>query len=170
MTVKENVPAAVGVPEITPVVDNVNPAGKLPVVTAQVYGETPPVATRDAEYATPILAAGSVVVVIVNSGSTVTAYACVTTTAGDSESAARTVKVTGPATVGVPEITPVDGAIPIPVGNAPTEIEYVYGATPPDATTVVKYASPTSAFGIVDGASVTVPGLTVSVNDAVALS
>jgi len=49
VTVKENVPAAVGVPEITPVVDNVNPAGKLPVVTAQVYGETPPVATSDAE-------------------------------------------------------------------------------------------------------------------------
>jgi hypothetical protein len=38
-TVKFDVPLAVGVPEITPVaVFNVRPAGKLPRVTAQVYG------------------------------------------------------------------------------------------------------------------------------------
>ena len=49
VTVKVEVPAAVGVPEITPAVDSDNPAGRLPVVTAHVYGGTPPVAINDAE-------------------------------------------------------------------------------------------------------------------------
>jgi len=47
VTVKVNVPAADGVPEITPVDEfKVNPAGRLPVVTDQVYGVTPPVAAN----------------------------------------------------------------------------------------------------------------------------
>ena len=44
--VNVNDPAAAGVPEITPVDDNVSPVGNAPVVTANVYGVTPPVATR----------------------------------------------------------------------------------------------------------------------------
>jgi hypothetical protein len=43
LTVPTNVP--VGVPEITPVAAfNDNPAGRLPAVTAHLYGEIPPVA------------------------------------------------------------------------------------------------------------------------------
>src|SRR3989304_489177 len=44
-TVKFDVPAAVGVPLITPVaVFRFNPAGRLPVATDQLYGVLPPVA------------------------------------------------------------------------------------------------------------------------------
>ena len=41
VTVKLEVPAAVGVPEITPAPLNVRPAGSVPDVTAQVYGAVP---------------------------------------------------------------------------------------------------------------------------------
>jgi hypothetical protein len=45
LTVKVLVPVPVGVPEITPVVEaRVNPAGKAPEVTDQLYGVVPPVA------------------------------------------------------------------------------------------------------------------------------
>jgi hypothetical protein len=47
VTVNVTDPADVGVPEITPVAEfRVNPAGNDPVVTAQVYGATPPVAVN----------------------------------------------------------------------------------------------------------------------------
>ncbi len=45
-TVTVEVPAVVGVPLITPEVDNVRPAGKVPVVTVQVYGAVPPIAVN----------------------------------------------------------------------------------------------------------------------------
>jgi hypothetical protein len=43
-TAKLEVPLAVGVPEITPLGDNVSPAGKLPEITDHVYPGVPPVA------------------------------------------------------------------------------------------------------------------------------
>ena len=47
---KLNVPAVVGVPEMTPVEElSVNPLGKLPEVIDQVYVPVPPVAWRVAE-------------------------------------------------------------------------------------------------------------------------
>jgi hypothetical protein len=51
VTVTVNVvPAPVGVPEIAPVVAfSVSPAGRLPVVIAQEYGVTPPVAANVVE-------------------------------------------------------------------------------------------------------------------------
>jgi hypothetical protein len=46
-TVKEEVPAVVGVPEITPVeAFKLNPAGNEPVVMLHVYGEVPPEAAN----------------------------------------------------------------------------------------------------------------------------
>ena len=43
-----------GVPPITPVLDpSVIPVGKVPLVTANVYGETPLVTTNGNEYAIP---------------------------------------------------------------------------------------------------------------------
>lgn len=63
--VKLNVPPALGVPLITPVAEfKVRPVGKEPVVTAKVYGDCPPVAAKVAEYDTPILAAGRLVLVM----------------------------------------------------------------------------------------------------------
>jgi hypothetical protein len=45
------VPAAVGVPLTSPVVESiVNPAGKVPLVTANVFGEVPPVEVGAIEY------------------------------------------------------------------------------------------------------------------------
>ena len=53
LTVKVAVPAIVGVPLKTPAVDRVNPAGKGPVVTLQLYGAVPPAAARVWELAVP---------------------------------------------------------------------------------------------------------------------
>jgi hypothetical protein len=44
--VKVAVPVPVGVPEITPTVEIVNPAGKLPETNVQLYGEVPPPAAN----------------------------------------------------------------------------------------------------------------------------
>jgi hypothetical protein len=47
-TVKFDVPCAVGVPEITPVVGEIErPAGSVPEAMLHAYGVTPPVATSD---------------------------------------------------------------------------------------------------------------------------
>jgi hypothetical protein len=51
-TVKAEVPACVGVPEIRPELEIVIPTGKLPFVIDQVYGAVPPVAAKVVEYAT----------------------------------------------------------------------------------------------------------------------
>jgi hypothetical protein len=53
VTVKLNVPAAVGVPVKPPPLAKFNPLGKLPVVLAKVYGAVPPVAVRVCEYGVP---------------------------------------------------------------------------------------------------------------------
>ena len=46
-TVKFEVPVAVGVPEMTPVLGaSVSPAGSVPLATNQVYGGVPPLAAR----------------------------------------------------------------------------------------------------------------------------
>ena len=50
--VKFEVPAVVGVPEITPVEELIDsPAGSVPTVTENVYGGVPPVACTVALYA-----------------------------------------------------------------------------------------------------------------------
>lgn len=46
LAVKSKDPSAVGVPEINPPADKVNPDGRLPPVTAQLYGVVPPLADR----------------------------------------------------------------------------------------------------------------------------
>lgn len=56
--------AAVGWPEISPVPLRVKPSGRTPDARDQTYGGVPPVAVREAEYAAPLAAGGSCVVVI----------------------------------------------------------------------------------------------------------
>ena len=52
-----------GVPVMTPVVEfRVNPAGRLPSVTAKLYGAAPPLATITPEYGAPTTPVGNVVV------------------------------------------------------------------------------------------------------------
>jgi hypothetical protein len=49
-TVNDAVPAAVGVPEITPVdAAKLNPAGNVPALTLQLYGVVPPLACSAVE-------------------------------------------------------------------------------------------------------------------------
>ena len=56
---------------------------------------------------------------------------------GNPESCTCTVKLNVPATVGVPDITPVEELINIPVGRKPDPILHVYGRVPPLAVIVV---------------------------------
>jgi hypothetical protein len=53
-TVKLEVPAVVGVPEITPPELKESPAGSEPDASDQLYGVTPPAAASVWLYATPI--------------------------------------------------------------------------------------------------------------------
>jgi hypothetical protein len=46
LAAKLNEPAVVGVPEITPELDKVNPVGKAPDEMLQLYGVVPPVADK----------------------------------------------------------------------------------------------------------------------------
>jgi hypothetical protein len=63
--VNEKVPAALGVPEILPVlVLSARPVGNEPLARDQVYGCVPPLADSPEEYATPTLPPGSDEVVI----------------------------------------------------------------------------------------------------------
>jgi hypothetical protein len=48
-TVKETVPAAVGVPVISPAPFKLKPAGKEPADSDQLYGAVPPLAARGEE-------------------------------------------------------------------------------------------------------------------------
>ena len=67
-SVKEKVPAVVGVPVMVfPVMSS--PAGSAPAEIVQVYGVVPPVAVRDCEYAAPTVPFGSgQVVLLVSAG------------------------------------------------------------------------------------------------------
>src|SRR5690242_18353886 len=67
-TVKLNVPAVVGVPEIVPLDPKFNPAGIAPAVAVHVYPPLPPVAASVAEYAEPTVAPGRDGVVTLNAG------------------------------------------------------------------------------------------------------
>lgn len=51
-------PAAVGVPEMTPVLERVSPAGSDPESTVQVFAPLPPVASKVCEYGVPTTPAG----------------------------------------------------------------------------------------------------------------
>ena len=64
LTVKLKLPAAVGIPEITPFVDSSNPLGKLPPCNDHAIGVSP-VAARVWLYAVLTVPLGKVVVVIV---------------------------------------------------------------------------------------------------------
>jgi hypothetical protein len=64
------VPAVVGVPEMTPLVLRVNPAGKVPETIVQVYGAVPPLAVSVWEYAAPTVPPVNVLVVILIVGLT----------------------------------------------------------------------------------------------------
>ena len=143
-TVSDTVPAVVGVPEITPVdATRLSPAGNVPALTLQVYGEVPPLACSVVEYAVPVVPPGSDVVVTVG-GCTIVATtilnACVPILFAASFSC--TVNDAVPAVVGVPVICPVELFSERPAGKKPKVTDHVYGVVPPLASRVVEYAVP----------------------------
>jgi hypothetical protein len=140
LTVNEEVPAAVGVPLITPEVLSVNPAGKDPELIDQLYGVVPPVAANVDEYEVPAVPPGREEVVIctaVTEAVTVMLRLAVAVCAGELESVTLTVNEEVPAVVGVPLITPEVLSVR-PAGNEPELTDQVYGVVPPLAATVAE--------------------------------
>jgi hypothetical protein len=103
------VPFAVGVPEITPALDSVSPAGRLPDAIDQLYPGVPPLALSVALYELPLFPALKLVDVTVSVAGVVLAVidSCADAVCtGEPLSATVTVKLDVPFFVGVPEITP----------------------------------------------------------------
>src|SRR5665213_1980892 len=66
--VNDEVPTAVGVPAICPLLVSARPGGNDPEANDHVNGVDPPVASRDAAYLAPTLAAGREAVVTATGG------------------------------------------------------------------------------------------------------
>jgi len=117
------VPAAVGVPLITPPVLRLNPPGRLlPVSTDQVYGVSPPLADRVWVYPIPISPSGSGDAVSIR-GAVYTVRSNCLVVVPPRLSVNLMVKVDFPVPVGVPLITP--PAKPSPAGNVPLASDQV---------------------------------------------
>ena len=138
-TVNVAVPLAVGVPEITPPLDIVSPAGRFPDTIDHAYPGVPPLALSVVLYELPGCAAPKLVDVIVNVAAAVlTAIdSCADAVcAGDAVSFTPTVNVAVPFAVGVPEITPALES-DSPAGRLPDVTDHVYPGVPPVALSVV---------------------------------
>jgi len=147
-TKKLDVPAAVGVPEITPVLAaSVSPAGKLPCAMLHVYGFVPLVAASVAEYAVPTVPPPRLVVVMRTMSAMYTTMLSACVTLWLALSTTITVKFDVAAVVGLPEITPVLAFSVNPAGSVPALTLHVSGVVPPVAPTVAEYVVPTAAVG-----------------------
>jgi len=119
VTLIELVPVPVGVPERSPELDSVNPAGTP--VALQVTGLIPPAEVNWNEYACPWVAAGNgdVLTRLIAGHATVRAKALVVKTVRASVTLA--VKFAVPVAVGVPVIVPVLEDRDSPDGRLPAE-------------------------------------------------
>jgi hypothetical protein len=140
-TTKFEVPGAVGVPEITPVVGEMfRPAGREPEAMLQLYGVTPPAAISAVVYATPTSPCGWGPPINVSGGTgfemRIDLFA-VTVKGTELLSVSCRVNIEVPAVVGVPEITPVAALNVRPAGRVPLRILVVRGAVPGAETIVV---------------------------------
>jgi hypothetical protein len=164
-----DVPVAVGVPEMTPVVGpNESPDGRLPLKMLQVYGAVPPEAVKAAVlYGTLRVPGGRAGATIVSTGVMVQVEGGAAATAS-AISPAEIVKLYDPIFVGVPLRMPVVAPIVIPGGSAPAETKNEYGGTPPDAVNGADVTgTPTGAGGRTGAAMVSGGGLTVNAREAV---
>src|SRR3990172_7910786 len=135
LTVKFEVPAAVGVPLISPVVPlSANPAGSAPTVTAHVMGDFPPLLASVWLYARFTVPSASDAVVIAGYALTVIDSALVAVALLSSVTC--TVKLDTPAVVGMPLISPVALFSVSPAGRVPTVTAHTYGVFPPAAVSV----------------------------------
>ena len=137
-TVKVDAPLPVGVPEITPPLDNVNPAGKLlPDASDHVYPGVPPVALSVVPYELPFLPPVRFVDVIDSPEAEIVSDSCaVAVCTGDPLSVTAIVKVAVPVAVGVPVILPAFESVK-PAGRLPDASDHVYPGVPPVSLKVV---------------------------------
>jgi len=121
--VNTKLPAMVGDPPRTPVGDSAKPGGNAAAIADQVYGANPPEAVKVSEYGAPTVPVGRGDGVTIESGTLIVRVRdCVAVL--EPLSVTLTVKVDGPAFVGVPLMTPaVDN--PRPGGNDPVAIIHV---------------------------------------------
>jgi hypothetical protein len=144
-TTKEKVPDAVGVPLIWPELLSVNPPGKVPELTVQLYGLLPPFAASVAVYPLPTSPPARDVVVIlsvVGTAATTMLRFAVALSRGELESVTFTTKEKVPDAVGVPLIWPELLSVN-PPGKAPELTVQLYGLLPPLAASVAVYPLPT---------------------------
>jgi hypothetical protein len=127
LTVNLDVPIAVGVPDITPVVSfKLRPAGSVPPDIDQVIGVVP-VAVSVWLYDCPVMPPGRDSVVTVGiSVMTILRFIVVFPAAF----VAMTVKLNVPVSVGVPVIPPFDAFKLKPVGSVPLLMDQVIGVAP----------------------------------------
>jgi len=155
--VKLKLPAADEEPVIAPVDGFIDmPVGKLPTVTAYVYGAVPLDAVTVWLYARPCVVAGRLAGATDNAAgeATVTEYA--RDPVAPTVSVAVTVKLNVAALVGVPVTAPVDALSESPVGRLPAVTEKVDAPVPPVTLTDWLYAVPTVGAG--SDAGLTVSG------------
>ena len=138
VAVKLEVPVAVGVPEMVPVVAaRLSPAGRLPELIDHVYDGLPPVAVIGAEYATPSVPEGNAPVVMISGeGAMTNEIVADLVWTGLEESVTVAVTFTVIAVVGVPEMMPVLVARVSPAGRLPEVMDQLYGVAPPVAVRV----------------------------------
>jgi hypothetical protein len=135
-------PRAVGVPLIAPLpAFRDNPAGSEPAVMLQFRGAVPPVLAIDCEYAKPRVPPEREVDVI--AGAAAIANDNVTVAVAPTESLTVSVKLNGPADVGMPLISPVPGVRPMPAGRFPPDTDHVNGPVPPLREMTVENVVPT---------------------------
>jgi hypothetical protein len=123
---KFEVPLAVSVPEISPVVGfRLKPAGRLPDVIDHAYAGVPPLADRSSEKEWPTMAENCVADRISNwLGSTETVRGWVALLLGLLLSLTDAVNVFVPLVVGLPEMVPF-GASVSPAGRLPDMIDHL---------------------------------------------
>ena len=110
------------------------PAGGVPLLTDQVYGEVPPVTVSVSVYAALTSPDGGAAKLSTGPPTTVIEVALVAL--WPLASVTLTVKLEVPSAVGVPASTPVDAFRVIPAGGVPLLTDQVYGAVPPVAVSV----------------------------------
>jgi hypothetical protein len=126
LTVRFAVPGAVGVPLTTQPAPRARPAGRVPAVIVQEYGDVPPLTPIVASYGMPVVPFGSEVTVSISGVADVPTVMLKEPVAlAPTESCACAVKGDVPCVVGTPEMTPVEGDRVSPVGSEPDTMLHV---------------------------------------------
>jgi hypothetical protein len=138
-TVKFEVPAADGIPEIAPAPLSDSPAGSEPEATDHLYPPLPPVAASVCEYAVPTVPLGSDEVATASAG--LIAIERLPVALSPAESVTSTVKPKSPAAVGVPAIVP-DALSESAGGSNPDASDHTFPPLPPRADSLALYGTP----------------------------